>query len=341
MWEDQGRQFHQWFGHGTSGTEPSGDAPRAMTITDAAAAVAAKVEALLPETRRQAYGAYLASRGVGELKTAIPIWSAASHLDAATFRTAMVGAGFRPEGAAQVHALGQALAGPLTAEAVDAAAVHLAAAISGETASRWSYALNYARDKAVYSAVNERVALARRPPDPPEPSPPVPVAPLVAGTAAAAGAGAGLMPELSVPTWMTARAALGLLGGLGAVALGGLMVLLTPTTVADATIRGRRVPPVDPGQGPVGGTVVETYVQEPKGPLKGFPGSRETKRKTSKQGGGGLRKRWLLPNGKIAEWDYQHGDVEVYNKRGKHEGSYDPENGEQTKDSVPGREVEP
>jgi hypothetical protein len=41
------------------------------------------------------------------------------------------------------------------------------------------------------------------------------------------------------------------------------------------------------------------------------------------------------------EWDYQHGKVEKYNKKGKHQGEYDPNTGEQTKPPEPGREVEP
>lgn len=34
------------------------------------------------------------------------------------------------------------------------------------------------------------------------------------------------------------------------------------------------------------------------------------------------RKRWIdEKNGNIYEWDYQHGDIEIYNKRGIHQGS--------------------
>lgn len=49
------------------------------------------------------------------------------------------------------------------------------------------------------------------------------------------------------------------------------------------------------------------------------------------------RARWKLTDGKILEWDSQHGDVEVYNKQGKHQGSADPNTGEMTKNPVPGR----
>ena len=39
------------------------------------------------------------------------------------------------------------------------------------------------------------------------------------------------------------------------------------------------------------------------------------------------------------EWDYTHGDVEVYDARGNHLGSANPANGEPTKPPVPGRRI--
>lgn len=39
------------------------------------------------------------------------------------------------------------------------------------------------------------------------------------------------------------------------------------------------------------------------------------------------------------EWDHTHGNVEEYDSRGKHQGSVDPQTGEQTKPAVPGRKI--
>ena len=85
---------------------------------------------------------------------------------------------------------------------------------------------------------------------------------------------------------------------------------------------------------------------EPKSPpdddiLPAFPDAKPAKKKTQRQGGGGKRMRWKDKKKKIYEWDYQHGTVEVYNKRGKHIGEFDPETGEQLKDKDKTREVEP
>ena len=48
-----------------------------------------------------------------------------------------------------------------------------------------------------------------------------------------------------------------------------------------------------------------------------------------------------IQKGNIYEWDSQHGTLEKYNKRGKHQGEFDPKTGEQTKPKNKKREVEP
>lgn len=54
--------------------------------------------------------------------------------------------------------------------------------------------------------------------------------------------------------------------------------------------------------------------------LPGFPGAKRVPNKG--------RARWINPDGKILEWDSQHGEVEVYNKTGKkHLGAADPNTG--------------
>ncbi|WP_328528974.1 colicin E3/pyocin S6 family cytotoxin [Nocardioides sp. NBC_00368] len=83
------------------------------------------------------------------------------------------------------------------------------------------------------------------------------------------------------------------------------------------------------------GLAGDSYVPAPS-TLPGFPGAQRAKPMTPVQGGGGLRKRWTW-DGNILEWDSQHGEVEMYNKRGKHLGAYDPETGNQVKGPEAGR----
>lgn len=82
------------------------------------------------------------------------------------------------------------------------------------------------------------------------------------------------------------------------------------------------------------------YYPAPKG-LIAFPDATKAQRKTPLKGGGGLRKRWKTSKGKIFEWDSQHGTVEMYDKRGRHLGEYDPVTGKQTKPADNSRSVEP
>ena len=84
-----------------------------------------------------------------------------------------------------------------------------------------------------------------------------------------------------------------------------------------------------------------TPVPPPKGPLPGFPGAVRVPPKGGVRGGGGSRPRWKLPDGTILEWDRQHGEIEKYDKRGKHQGAFDPDTGEQKKEKDPKRKVEP
>ncbi|MCB1682693.1 MAG: hypothetical protein H6858_04720 [Rhodospirillales bacterium] len=75
------------------------------------------------------------------------------------------------------------------------------------------------------------------------------------------------------------------------------------------------------------------YTPPPKN-LPAFPDAQVAKRKNE-------RKRWKDSDGRIYEWDSQHGKVEIYDKSGKkHLGEYDPNTGEQTKPPDPGRKTE-
>jgi len=74
--------------------------------------------------------------------------------------------------------------------------------------------------------------------------------------------------------------------------------------------------------------------------LKAFPGAESAKGKSQVRGGGGQRARWQDKRN-IYEWDYRHGRVEKYDKRGRHLGEYDPTTGAKTKNAVPGRRIEP
>jgi hypothetical protein len=53
------------------------------------------------------------------------------------------------------------------------------------------------------------------------------------------------------------------------------------------------------------------------------------------------KKRWLDPSGtRILTWDSFHGEIEVFNLRGKHVGVMDAVSGMIIKDAVEGRKID-
>lgn len=87
------------------------------------------------------------------------------------------------------------------------------------------------------------------------------------------------------------------------------------------SVTGRRVPNPD-----------HDYHSAPETEeITGFSGLKEAKKKTPKQGGGGLRERWTDAKGRIIyEWDSLHGELEAYRASdGSHLGSFDHLTGEQ------------
>ena len=73
--------------------------------------------------------------------------------------------------------------------------------------------------------------------------------------------------------------------------------------------------------------------------LPGFPGAERVRPKTAVAGR--RRPRWKDATGAIYDWDFQHGTVEHYDRRGNHLGEFDYRTGRRIGNAVPGRRVEP
>jgi hypothetical protein len=84
--------------------------------------------------------------------------------------------------------------------------------------------------------------------------------------------------------------------------------------------------------------LVADYIAPPE-ELPAFPSATRTRAKTSYVGG--LRARWKDEKGRIYEWDYRHGTVEVYSRTGRHLGEFDPDTGARTKPPNRTRRVQP
>ncbi|TCV65715.1 S-type pyocin domain-containing protein [Pseudomonas fluorescens] len=73
--------------------------------------------------------------------------------------------------------------------------------------------------------------------------------------------------------------------------------------------------------------------------LPAFPDATVVKSKSSVQGGGKRRVRWMDKKGRIYEWDSKSAAVEKYDKLGNHLGEFDHISGKQTKPAKPGRKT--
>jgi hypothetical protein len=81
-----------------------------------------------------------------------------------------------------------------------------------------------------------------------------------------------------------------------------------------------------------------SYYDHPK-TLPAFPDAVRVKSKSSVQGGGKKRARWVDRKGRIYEWDYKSNAVEKFDKFAVHLGEYNHITGEQTKPAKPGRKT--
>jgi hypothetical protein len=50
-------------------------------------------------------------------------------------------------------------------------------------------------------------------------------------------------------------------------------------------------------------------------------------------------RRWRDGDGHLYTWDGVHGEVEVFNRRGRHLGALDPLSGKKLKNAIPGRKI--
>lgn len=158
----------------------------------------------------------------------------------------------------------------------------------------------------------------------------------------------------------TPEAALGLAGGAAAVVGGGLLamgggavsvtgvgaVAGVPAAAGGAALAGVGVAGIGASLAAIASNAdgpdrVEPVRRGQRVPapdaLPGVPGSQRVRPRNAVQGGGALRRRWQDRDRNIYEWDSQHGELEGYDRRGRHRGVFDPETGAQIKPAIPGR----
>ncbi len=120
-WQDQGRQYHQWFGHGTAA---DGGSPEAK---DTAVKIAYSALGSLPPPVRTAYEGWINRGGLQQLAAVLPAWVAGSSLPEAEFHRSIFGEVGRQSFSQLAQAVGQALVASTDSSSIKVAGERFAA----------------------------------------------------------------------------------------------------------------------------------------------------------------------------------------------------------------------
>ena len=94
-WEDQGRQYHMWFGHGTAADKAKQPTPGSSVVgqstADRVLALAYGALASLPAARRGQAEAQYNNGTLPRLREAITAWLRATALNGADFASRLFG----------------------------------------------------------------------------------------------------------------------------------------------------------------------------------------------------------------------------------------------------------
>lgn len=169
-WEDQGRQYHMWFGHGTAsdrvqkeGSDPSvtGQSTDERVLALAYGAVAALPASL----RRQAEAQY--QRGtLTHLKGAMTAWIKGTRLDQATFAGRFFGRAANDPVVRNLHEAALDAATATSHADIRDASGKLADAIKAVGVDQWPRFVADASERARDPATQAAIEKSRQPPDP-------------------------------------------------------------------------------------------------------------------------------------------------------------------------------
>ncbi len=169
-WEDQGRQYHMWSGHGTSADKGANAAPGSSVVGQRTAArvltLAYGALASLPAAHRGQAEAQYHNSTLPRLKEAMTAWMRGTALDQATFAGRFFG---RSADDPVVRSLHSAVLGAATATSHDdlrEATGKLAEAMEAVGIQRWSGFIADAQERARDPATQAAIEKSRQLPDP-------------------------------------------------------------------------------------------------------------------------------------------------------------------------------
>ncbi len=158
-WEDQGRQEHGWFGHGTSGAliDRNDRATQKRLSSGAAIAAMSAYEYLLHQDGKAVADDFDLGRTLPALKALVPVWAGGAHLPPGPFRETLFGKDFAPRPAEDLQTTVQRLIFARTVAAEQAAGEDLAAAVRGIGVAKWQDFLERAQDRVETLQLREKI----------------------------------------------------------------------------------------------------------------------------------------------------------------------------------------
>ena len=196
-WEDQGRQYHMWFGHGTSADKAKKAAPGSSVVgqstADRVLALAYGALASLPAAQRRQAEAQYNNGTLPRLKEAMTAWLRATALTQAAFAGRLFGRSADDPVIWSLHDAALRAATATTHDDLREASGKLARAMEAVGIDRWPHFVADAQERARDPATQGAIEKSRQPPAPGRDAirPVYPVETLLGvGAAAARGAAA-------------------------------------------------------------------------------------------------------------------------------------------------------
>lgn len=158
-WESQGRQYHMWFGHGTTPKEETESAPPSseglfapLSVGQRIDYAAASVVGHVPQLERRRWESSLGQIARERLRTVIATWYGAAGLSRDSFRERLLDPYTSDEAVDRFRSAAQGSVEARTHEELGAAGADLAAAIQKIGFERWPGYLAEADRRAIGAA---------------------------------------------------------------------------------------------------------------------------------------------------------------------------------------------
>lgn len=169
-WEDQGRQYHMWFGHGTAADKAKQSAPGSSVVgkgtADRVLALAYGAMASLPPAQRRQVEAQYHNGTLPRLKEAMTAWLRATALNQAAFGSRLFGRSADDPVVRDLHMAALRAATAASQDELRDASERLARAMQSVGIEQWPRFVADAAERARDPATQAAIEKSRQPPGP-------------------------------------------------------------------------------------------------------------------------------------------------------------------------------